>query len=263
MKRNPALMIVALLVPTILWTIGPATAQEPATGQEARAESSEPMPDVIWEDLFRPTPVFVAADTLNTPEGVDLSVFPPGFAEGIDLAILSRKPKRGCIRLHSPGELRDDPPKDWGDLRSAVAKSDHVMVVEVTGLRPGFVLGRSGTLVRFRIIEEIKGNVAWISRFLVAPLGEVRVGEKKLCLTNDAWAPLPKIGDRLVLSYDADWNNERSQVLLGVTAPHVIVLPQDDDMALLPRFLHWDKKKPLPLAANLMVEIREYAEAGQ
>lgn len=259
MKRNPALMIVALLVPTILWTIGPATAQEPATGQEARAESSEPMPDVIWEDLFRPTPVFVAADTLNTPEGVDLSIFPPGFAEGIDLAILSRKPKRGCIRLHSPGELRDDPPKDWGDLRSAVAKSDHVMVVEVTGLRPGFLLNLPGMLVRLRVAEQLKGLVPWETRFLSIPLGEMSIGDKRICMTSDAWAAPPRLGDRLLLLFDAQWNNERSQVLFGVTAPHVIVLPQDDDKALLPRFFAGDPKKSLPLTADLLTEVRRYA----
>lgn len=93
----------------------------------------------------------------------------------------------------------------------------------VTGLDGGFLQERPGTLIRVEISSEIGESQGPLVRYYYHPNAEFGFLGYRVCFKEKAYAPLPQVGDEVVLLLDK--RDAARELLLGNDAETLVVLP--------------------------------------
>lgn len=179
------------------------------------------IPEVIHiPDAGTPFPAWVAADRALAPSGeIDPSLFSPSDRLIIG-QYLQKPPREGCIRLGHEEQFEDlrvGPQRAVRqNLASAAKSAGWVFSATATARAPGFNGSVPGTLVEIVPEETFKGPLDRRGvHYIFFPIGTFSLGETKICKTDDRYAALPEVGERVLLFIDLFWRNEGSFLWTG------------------------------------------------
>lgn len=205
--------------------------------QEDTTRRSPAMPTELWFlELREDEPLFVASHALR-PEGTS-ALAPDLLTTETDSglrSILETAIKEDCVVPSSTAYWAASdfkPGRIWRDLRGA----DNVVLGTVTGLQPGFIGEQPGVLVRFTVDRVMKGVAPESSYFSFLPRGSFYVGDILVCATDEFHAPVPELGDDLLVLFDDHWFNESDIVPPPGGAFGVVGLSQDGELRLPPPY---------------------------
>ncbi|MBV8199874.1 MAG: hypothetical protein JOZ15_04545 [Acidobacteria bacterium] len=206
----------------------------------ASGGKGEPIPEVLMDPPL-PTPYWVSASAVLLPDGtLDSKRFHPAVARQIR-DLLSQPEVNGCIHLGTVWEDYIDP-QDRSSLEAAAASAELIFTARVVGATPGFAAEVPGTLLAVRPTEWIKGDQRAAQYFVFFPIGDVSVGSKRICKTDNRYAALPRLGDEVLVFTQRSFNP--ANPIIHVKNPGDLVTLRGDEV-LLPRQYRADRPAPL------------------
>lgn len=211
-----------------------------------------------------PYPAWVAADQVLTPSGeVDPSLF--SLADQFIIkGYLQLPPREGCIRLGQEQELEEvrvGPQKAVRQSLASTARSaGWVFSATVTDRAPGFSGSTPGTLLEVVPQETLKGPQSrGGAHYIFIPVGTFSVGETKICKTDDRYAALPEIGERVLLFIDLFWRNQ-GQFLWAGGDSGIITINKKGVTSLPRRYIRTEPRFEGGEEGNLLRFVRESIE---
>jgi hypothetical protein len=185
-------------------------------------------------------PAWVAAERVLTPSGeIDSSLFSPGDQHIIS-GYLRLPAREGCIRLgrHDTEFETNGPHKAVRPSLASTAKSaGWIFSATVTNRAPGFHSSEPGTLLEVIPEKVFKGPRDRRGvHYVFIPIATFSLGGTKICKTDDRYAVLPEIGERVVLFAHLFWQNEGR--FLSVGGDSGIITIKESGSISLPRRYH-------------------------
>ena len=171
------------------------------------------IPEVLHiQNAGRPYPAWVAADRVLTPSGeIDPVLFSPSERSIIN-RYLQHPQREGCIQLGAE-EIEEttigsrEPSRQ--NLASMARTADWLFSAIVKARAPGFSSSTPGTLLEIAPEETFKGprNRGGL-HYIFMPVGTFTLDGTKICKTDERYAALPEVGDRVFLFIDLFWRNK-------------------------------------------------------
>jgi hypothetical protein len=209
-------------------------------------------------------PAWVAAEKVLTPFGeVDPLLFSPADRSTIK-GYLRLPAHEGCIRLGQELEVEKTTAgiqKPARQTLNSMAKSaGWVFSATVTARAAGFNGSNPGTLLEITPNETLKGpqNRSGV-HYVFIPVGTISVGGKKICKTDERYAALPNVGERIVLFVDLFWQNEGRLLWAGGDSG-IITINRNGIVSLPRRYLKTNAELSGVDEASLLGYIRQSLE---
>lgn len=189
------------------------------------------IPSVLYEINEPDRPVFFRLEALERPNGsVDLEKLPVTVRRHLETP---REPTGGCIPILPP--LLDFIASYRPSLEEALASSYWVFVAEVRALAVGLEGKTPGTLLQVVPSETLKGPSLYGPEYIFMPIAEFQLGGQAFCTSDPEYAPLPEVGDRVLLLVNGHPDNRRTVLRTGAYTG-IILLPADEAIGLPARY---------------------------
>jgi len=222
------------------------------------------IPQVFYIPHFskelNPYPAFAAAERVLTPSGeVNSALFSLGDRSIIS-GYLRVPPRDGCIRLAQERILETVGPErtDRQSLADmAKGGAGWVFSARITARAPGFNGSNPGTLLEVVPEEIFKGpRDRGGAHYVFVPIGTFSVGGKKICKTDERYAALPEVGDRVLLFIDLNWLNQGRFLWTGEDSG-IITISREGVVSLPKRYMKTEPSLAGGQEENLLRFIRK------
>jgi hypothetical protein len=229
-------------------------------------EGPNSLPGVYYlaGDPDRGYPVWVDEKNMVTPSG-DLNTKLVAPSELLFMHdYLSSPPKNGCTQV---GEFFEDfaglPPRRT--VEEATTNSRLVILGTVTAKASGFSGAIPGQLLRIEPTEILKGHARNVDAYYVFfPVGQVTLGETKLCKSDSRYPEAPRLGDSLVIFALDLWPwNESEPFLETLDEGSFITIRRDGRVSLPDRFQGLQTKSQAVQAPELLDRVRKTGHEPQ
>lgn len=265
MKMTPVSCMKTLLAAVVTTTIliaSPAFAED--TGDEIPAVLSYLEKDGTASHSDFPD--WVSAKRAVTPSGeLDATVLSPSVRAVIARYLEGGPTSGDCIDVIASDDhmVRKGRPGYRTDLATAIRTSDWVFKARVLAREPGFQGSTPGTLVQVLPETTFKGSSRPpTSAYFFVPVGEVPIGEQKICIRNPDYAALPDVGDEVVLLIDLSWQKPGPFLRPG-NETGLITLRKQGDISLPKPYRSEEKALHGKTSADFLRFVAESAREAQ
>jgi hypothetical protein len=146
-------------------------------------------------------PIWLSAEMAQADGALESSLFHPIAARRIR-AIFESTPVHGCYQVGPMLADRYGGRTAPTSLTEASQAYPVLALGRVTNLSPGFLVGEPGTLISAET-DVVSRAVTPGSRFFVfVPVGDFTFRGKRICKLDPRFAPLPKVGEEILLFSD-------------------------------------------------------------
>lgn len=205
-----------------------------ALDEPQRAPVDSDIPNVLYEIGEPDRPIFYRLEALQRPDGsIDIDKLSYTVRSELESP---KKPTAECIPILPP--LLDFITSYRSSLEEALTTSDWVFVAEVRATAKGFYGTRgmtAGTLLKVLPSEILKGTSSYGPEYISMPVAEFRLGGQSFCASDPEYAPLPAVGDRVLLLVNAHRDNPGTILRTGAYTG-IITLPDEGNVGLPKRY---------------------------
>ena len=220
----------------------PVSGQQDAARPQPQDIGAEPghLPKVHYvpSDSWTTSPIWIDASlVLNRDGSINTSLIPKDQAEWDLKPLLAMPLKNGCVPAGAVLQDIVNAP-DRRSVEEATKNSRLVILGKVTEKAFGVEVYLPGQLLRVVPEEILKGQPRSVPAYFVfMPVGDFKIGNVPLCVTDNRYPDAPKVGDQVLLFVpedEPDWRAKQNEPFLELLDDGGIVTIHSDSSVSLP-----------------------------
>jgi hypothetical protein len=209
-----------------------------------------PIPLILYQAAYE-GPVWVSESAVSSDAGLLARTLPPGLEE----VIRDWPDPAECIEVVVHDDAR--PAEAAESFADEVKRAERIVRGFVVGRESGFFQSRPGTLLRLQPQETLHGESRVDDQFVFVPVGEVQLGEKKMCSVDPRFPFVPEVGGELLLVIPPHWFNDGDILFVGIDRGF---LPIINERVVLPQ--RFDSEPDLPRGRRELLEWLRHTKTG-